>query len=101
MTTTFAVPTPGHRSSSETGSSAGSAGAQPGRQAPRSPSELEEAQQRLADIANSVLHSSMLAASMLPMLPPSVQETAYAQLEELDGVVRQLRAVIVDLAESG
>lgn len=60
----------------------------------------EEAQQRLADIANTVLHSSMLAASMLPMLPTSVQETAYTQLEELDEVVRSLRAVIVDLAES-
>jgi hypothetical protein len=60
----------------------------------------EEAQQRLADIANTVLHSSMLAASMLPMLPTSVQQTAYVQLEELDEVVRSLRAVIVDLAES-
>lgn len=60
----------------------------------------EEAQQRLTDIASAVLHSSMLAASMLPMLPSSVQQTAYSQLEELDEVVRSLRAVIVDLDET-
>lgn len=90
---TFAVPTP-----------SGSSGLRPAGRPAHGPlmEQIgpEEAQQRLADIANTVLHSSMLAASMLPMLPTSVQQTAYVQLEELDEVVRSLRAVIVDLAES-
>ena len=101
--TTFAVPMPAPWGTALGGGPGQAPGPRPGRHAVVPQAEqigAEEAQQRLADIANTVLHSSMLAASMLPMLPTSVQETAYTQREELDEVVRSLRAVIVDLAES-